>query len=67
MAWYWWPFAAVWRILTTAFKLTGRVLMTVFGLVFIILGGLLTLTGVLAVCGVPFLIIGFLFVLRSLL
>ncbi len=61
-----WPFAAVWRLVTTVVKLVGRVAMLVSGMVMMIVGVLLTMTVIGAFIGIPLATLGFLLVLRSL-
>ena len=64
--WIWWPFVAVWRLVTWIFELTGRMLAMLLGLVLIIVGTLVSLTVIGAVVGVPIGVFGILLVLRGL-
>lgn len=61
-----WPFYAIWRLVAFILEITGRVLGVILGLVFLILGTLLSLTLVGAVLGIPLMILGMLLMLRGL-
>lgn len=61
-----WPFKLVWDVLALLLKLTGRFIGVIVGLVFMVVGIILTLSVLGAVLGLPLLILGFLLVLRSL-
>lgn len=65
-AWYLWPFVALWRLLTGILALTGRLVAVVLGLVFVLVGALLSATVVGAIVGVPLLLFGALLVIRGL-
>ncbi len=64
--WYLWPFVAVWRLIATIVGLTGRFVAMVLGLVFIIVGGIVSLTVIGAIIGIPMAIIGVLLFLRGI-
>jgi len=64
--WIFWPFVALWRLVTGILELTGRVLAVVLGLVLMIAGGLLTATVVGAPLGIPVALFGLLLLLRGL-
>jgi hypothetical protein len=64
--WLLWPFVALWNLITWILKLTGRLIAAVLGLVFTIVGGVLTVTVVGAVVGIPLIIFGLLLMLRSI-
>lgn len=64
--WYLWPFVALWRLLTGILALTGRLVAVIVGLVFVLVGALLSATVVGAIVGVPLLLFGALLVLRGL-
>ncbi len=64
--WILWPFAAVWWLVSFVLELTGRVIAAVLGLVFMIVGALLTVTIVGAVVGLPMIVFGFLLMIRSI-
>ena len=64
--WIFWPFIALWRLLTFILELTGRLLAIVLGGVLMIIGVVMSLTVVGAVVGVPIAIFGFLLVMRGL-
>jgi hypothetical protein len=66
VAWYFWPFVALWRLLALILGLTGRLLAIVLGIVVMILGALATLTVVGAPVGIPLMIFGFLLVIRGI-
>jgi hypothetical protein len=63
--WYLWPFWAIWRLLTFFVSLTGRLIAVILGLVFMIVGAIVSLTVIGAVIGIPLIVIGFLLVLRG--
>lgn len=64
--WFLWPFAALWKLLAVIVELTGRFVAMVLGIVFIIVGGIVSLTIIGAIVGVPLAIIGLLLLLRGI-
>jgi hypothetical protein len=64
--WYLWPFAAIWKLLAVIVELTGRFVAMVLGVVFIIVGVIVSLTIVGAIIGVPLAIIGLLLLFRGM-
>jgi phage-related protein len=64
--WYLWPFAALWRLITTIVEMTGRFVAMILGLVFILVGGVVSLTIVGAIVGIPLAIVGILLFLRGI-
>ena len=42
--WYLWPFVALWRLIATIVGLTGRFVAMVLGLVFLVVGVIVSLT-----------------------
>ena len=64
--WYLWPFVALWRLLATIVELTGRFVAMVIGIVFIVVGVIVSLTVIGAIVGVPLALIGLLLFLRGL-
>jgi hypothetical protein len=64
--WYLWPFVALWRLVTGILVLTGRLVAVILGLVFVLIGALLSATVVGAIVGVPLILFGGLLVLRGL-
>ena len=64
--WYLWPFAALWKLLAVIVEMTGRFVAMVIGIVFIIVGVLISLTIVGALVGIPLAIIGLLLLLRGI-
>ena len=66
IAWYQWPFVALWRLLTFILELTGRILGIVLGLVFVVVGIVISLTVVGAVIGIPLAIFGLMLMVRGL-
>ncbi len=65
--WFLWPFIAIWNLLALVLNITGRVLAGVLGVVLMILGIALTMTGAGAPVGIPFAIVGLLLIIRSIL
>jgi len=66
VAWYLWPFLALWRLLAFILELTGRVVGIVLGLVLVIVGIIVSLTVVGAVVGIPLAIFGLMLMVRGL-
>jgi hypothetical protein len=64
--WYLWPFAMLWKLIATIVGLTGRFLAMVLGLVFIVVGVIVSLTVVGAIVGIPMAIIGVLLFVRGI-
>ncbi len=66
LPWYLWPFAAIWKLLSVIVELTGRFVAMVLGIVFIIVGVIVSLTIVGAIVGIPLAFIGLLLLLRGI-
>jgi len=64
--WYLWPFAAIWKLLAVIVELTGRLVAMILGIILMIVGGLVSLTIVGAIVGIPLAIIGFLLFLKGI-
>jgi len=64
--WYLWPFWALWRLVIGIVAVTGRLVAVILGLVLMIVGGVLTLTIIGAIVGIPLLIVGFMLIWRGL-
>jgi hypothetical protein len=64
--WYLWPFAAIWKLLAVIVELTGRFLAMVIGILLMILGGLISLTIIGAIVGIPLAIIGLLLFVKGI-
>ena len=64
--WYLWPFAAIWKLLAVIVELTGRFIAMVIGILLMILGGVISLTIIGAIVGVPLAIIGLLLFLKGI-
>jgi hypothetical protein len=64
--WYLWPFWAIWRLVELILTATGRLVAVILGLVFLIVGVVLTVTVVGAIIGIPFIIFGLLLTIRGL-
>jgi hypothetical protein len=64
--WYLWPFAALWKLLAVIVELTGRFVAMVLGIVFIVVGIIVSLTIVGALVGIPLAIVGLLLLLRGI-
>jgi hypothetical protein len=64
--WFLWPFVAIWNLVAWILSLTGRLVAAVLGLVFMIVGAILTVTVVGSVVGIPMIVFGFLLMLRSI-
>jgi hypothetical protein len=64
--WFLWPFWAIYRLVVSIVELSGRLVGAILGLVFMIVGVVLTITVVGAIVGIPFIIFGLMLTLRSL-
>jgi hypothetical protein len=64
--WYLWPFAALWKLIAVIVEMTGRFVAMVLGVVFIIVGVIVSLTIVGAIIGIPLTIIGLLLLFRGI-
>jgi len=64
--WYLWPFAAIWKLLAVIVELTGRLVAMILGIVLMLVGGLVSLTVVGAIVGIPLAIIGLLLFLKGI-
>ena len=60
------PFRWLWQLLAGILNLTGRVVALILGIVLLIIGVLLSATGIGACIGVPLGIFGFLLLVRGL-
>lgn len=60
------PFVWLWDLVAWVIGLTGRLIAVVLGLVFLVVGGILTITIVGAIIGIPLIVFGFLLILRGL-
>jgi len=66
VAWFLWPFWAIWKLVVGIVAGTGRLVAVILGLVFLIVGVVLTVTVIGAIVGIPFIIFGLLLMLRGL-
>ena len=64
--WIFWPFVALWRLVTWILELTGRLVAVILGFVFMAVGAILSITVVGAILGVPLFLFGVLLVFRGL-
>jgi len=64
--WYLWPFAAIWKLLAVIVELTGRLVAMILGIVLMLVGGLVSLTIVGAIVGIPLAIVGLLLFLKGI-
>jgi hypothetical protein len=64
--WILWPFVALWKLLAGLISVTGRLVAVLIGAALMLLGGLVSLTVVGAVIGIPLAILGLLIILRGL-
>ena len=63
--WYLWPFKALWDLLELIIRLTGRLVAAIIGLVFMIVGFVLTITVLASPIGIPLMVFGFLLMIRG--
>ena len=61
------PFTALWWMLTLIFSLTGRLIAAILGIVLMVVGGLMASTIILLPLGIPFLVLGLLLLARSVM
>ncbi len=61
-----WPFWAIFRLVTIIIELTGRLVGMILGVVFIIVGVILSLTIVGAILGIPLALFGLMLIFRCL-
>jgi hypothetical protein len=64
--WYLWPFVAIWKLLAVIVELTGRFVAMALGIVFILVGVIVSLTIVGAIVGIPLAVVGLLLLLRGM-
>jgi hypothetical protein len=64
--WIFWPFVALWRLVTWILELTGRLVAIILGVVFMAVGAILSVTVVGAFIGVPLFLFGGLLIFRGL-
>jgi hypothetical protein len=64
--WILWPFIALWKLLAGLIGLTGRLVAVIIGAVLMLVGGIVSLTVVGAVIGIPLAVLGLLIILRGL-
>ena len=60
------PFVALWDLIIYIVSLTGRLVAVLLGMVFLILGVILTITVIGAIVGIPMIIFGLLLIVRGL-
>lgn len=60
-----WPFVAVWNLVELILKMTGRLVAAILGLVLMIVGGILCITVVGAIVGIPLAVFGFALIIRG--
>jgi hypothetical protein len=60
-----WPFVALWRLVAFILELTGRFLAIVLGIVFMIVGVIVSLTVIGAIIGIPMILFGLMLVIRG--
>ena len=64
--WYLWPFAAIWKLIAVIVEMTGRFLAMIIGIILMIVGGIISLTIIGAIIGIPLAIIGLLLFLKGI-
>jgi hypothetical protein len=65
-SWIFWPFVAVWRLVTFILEMTSRLAAILLGVLLMAWGVLISLTVLGAVVGIPLALFGLLLVLRGL-
>lgn len=61
-----WPFVALWNLLSSILKLTGRLIAGILGVALMIVGIVLTVLVVTAPIGIPLIVFGLLLIIRSI-
>lgn len=64
--WILWPFWLIYQLTLWILKITGRLVGAVLGVVFLIVGVVLTATIIGAIVGIPFIILGLMLMVRSI-
>ena len=64
--WYLWPFAAIWKLLAVIVELTGRLVAMILGIVLMLIAGIISLTVIGAIVGIPLAIVGLLLFLKGM-
>ena len=64
--WYLWPFVAIWKLLAVIVEMTGRLVAMIIGIVLMLVGGLVSLTVIGAIVGVPLAIVGLLLFIKGI-
>lgn len=64
--WYLWPFVAIWKLLAVIVEMTGRLIAMIIGIVLMLVGGLVSLTVIGAIVGIPLAIVGLLLFLKGI-
>jgi hypothetical protein len=64
--WIFWPFVALWKLLAGLIALTGRLAAVIIGAALILVGGVVSLTVVGAIIGIPLALLGLMIILRGL-
>ena len=66
IVWFLWPFKAFWDLLEGILQLTGRLIAGIIGLVFMVIGLVLTIIIIAAPIGIPLMVFGFLLMIRGI-
>ena len=64
--WILWPIIALWKLLAGLITVTGRLVAVILGAILMLAGGIVSLTVVGAVIGIPLAVLGLLIILRGL-
>ena len=64
--WLVWPIWALWRLVAIIIEMVGRFVAMLLGLVFLVVGGLLCLTLVGAIVGIPLMVVGAMLLIRGM-
>ena len=66
VSWILWPFWAIYQLTIWILKITGRLIGAILGVVFLIVGIVLSATIIGAIVGVPLIILGLMLMVRSI-
>ena len=63
---YLWPSAAIWKLLAVIVELTGRLVAMILGIVLMLVGGIISLTVIGTIVGIPLAVVGLLLFLKGM-
>ncbi len=64
--WVFWPFYAIAQLVAAILKLTGRFAAALLGFILLVVGGVLSITIIGAVIGLPMMLVGVLLIVKAI-